>query len=291
MVISFSLGATAVLHGQAADTIPRIGSYLYYGQPAIEDNSMLIEEAFNQTVGSIQHISNLNFNGGNLIYTYQQEIPLAGVKHQVSFGASYASMKKTEGLPGIGNNLTSGLGDIYINYRPLLWGKNDWALVIPRFTLIIPTGNSRSGLGTGGWGGQFNMAVTKRLHRKVITHYNAGYSFINNADYYTYGGDGTPIAKYEKNLPSTNFGASAIWLVRPRFNLMLEYISTFGSTAIPDGKFLSKSTISTFNPGFRFAFQIDKVQVVPGLGIPFNFRNGAFQGTGGFIYLSIETGN
>ena len=291
IVICIFLSSASVLQGQDPDTIPIQGSYLYYGQPIIEDNSMLIEEAFNQDIGSMQHISNLSFKNGNLIYSYQQEIPLAGVKHQLSFGVSYASLKGGERLPAGENSfLANGVGDIYINYRPLLWGKNDWALVIPRFTLIIPTGNARYGSGSGGWGGQVNMAVTKRLHPKVITHYNAGYSFINSADYYTYAGDGTPVAKYEKNLPSKNMGASAIWLVRPRFNLMLEFTSTF-STIPQTGRSVDKNNISIISPGFRFAIQIDKVQIVPGLGVPFSFRNGLFDGTGGLIYLSIESGN
>ena len=42
------------------------------------------------------------------------------------------------------------------------------------------------------------------------------------------------------------------------------------------------------NPGFRFAVDIGKVQIVPGAGVPLNFVNGSFQNSGAFIYLSIE---
>src|SRR6187455_218452 len=148
--LSLIIAAFAGLaHAQDADSIPKKGSYLYYGQPSIEDNSMLIEEAFNQEAGIIQHISNFVFSGGNFGYNYTQEIPLADVKHQFSFGVSYASLKKPENLSQFTKNyLTNGLGDVFLNYRPMIWGKNDWALVIPRFTVIVPTGNSRYGLGT-----------------------------------------------------------------------------------------------------------------------------------------------
>src|SRR6187549_1533550 len=147
--LSLIIAALAGLtHAQDADTIPKKGSYLYYGQPSIEDNSMLIEEAFNQEAGIIQHISNFVFSGGNFGYNYTQEIPLADVKHQFSFGVSYASFKKPMEAQQNRNFLTNGLGDIFLNYRPLLWGKNEWALVIPRFTVIVPTGNARYGLGS-----------------------------------------------------------------------------------------------------------------------------------------------
>ena len=273
---------------QTNDSIPKKGSYLYFGQPSIEDNSMFIEEAFNQEAGIIQHISNFVFTGKNFAYNYTQEIPLADDKHQLSFGVSYASLQKPEGLTAIGSNyLTSGLGDIYVNYRPMLFNKHDWALVIPRFTLIVPTGNSRYGLGSGGWGGQFNMAVTKRISRKTTMHYNAGYTVIKQADYYTYKDDGTPVKKFEKDLPAKNIGASAIWQMTPKFNLMCEYVTTFGKAIEDDGS-LVKNNITIINPGFRFAVDIGKVQIVPGLGVPINFNNGAYDGTGAFVYLSIE---
>jgi hypothetical protein len=266
---------------------PRKGSYLYYGQPSIEDNSMFIEEAFNQESGVIQHISNFIIDDGNLTYAYTQEIPLADVKHQLSFGLSFSKLKRPETTDFNNGNLTNGLGDILINYRPMLMGKNDWALVIPRFTLIAPTGNARYGLGSGAWGGQFNLAVTKRLNSKITMHYNAGYTLLKKADYYIDLGDGSPVLTYEKDVASKNIGASAIWLVRPKFNLMVEYTSAFGQ-AINDTGTLDKDNSTIINPGFRFAIDIGKVQIVPGAGIPINFSNGEFANTGAFFYLSIE---
>src|SRR5262249_9740415 len=129
MLICFQINAQ-----DSAQPAPKKGSYLSYGQPDIEDNSMLIEEAFNQEAGVIQHISNFIVDHGDYVYSYTQEIPLADVKHQLSIGLSYASFHKPEGYDLLNNNyLTKGLGDLFINYRPQLMSKNDWALVIPRF--------------------------------------------------------------------------------------------------------------------------------------------------------------
>lgn len=271
-----------------ADSIPRKGSYLYYGQPVIEDNSMFVEEAFNQEAGIIQHISNFIFSDGNFTYNYTQEIPLADVKHQLSFGVSYSSLKKPSNLTDLTQAyITNGLGDVFINYRPLLWGKNDWALVIPRFSLIVPTGNSRYGLGSGSWGGQFNLAVTKRLGPRITTHYNAGYTLMTRADHYQITNDGQPVLLYEKNMATTNLGASAILLVTSRFNLMVEYVSGYGKEMQDDGT-LTRLNTSIVNPGFRMAFDIGRVQIVPGAGVPLNFTNGKYESAGCFFYLSIE---
>src|SRR6187549_1957396 len=96
--LSLIIAALAGLaHAQDADTIPKKGSYLSYGQPSIEDNSMLIEEAFNQEAGVIQHISNFIIDDGNFVYAYTQEIPIPNEKHQLSFGVSYAAMQRPEG--------------------------------------------------------------------------------------------------------------------------------------------------------------------------------------------------
>ncbi len=288
VLISLMVSAALLSYAQN-DTIPKKGSYLQYGQPAIEDNSMFIEEAFNQETGIIQHISNLLVTGGDVVYSYTQEIPLADVKHQLSFGISYNAFKApiVGTQIGAGQVLSNGLGDLYINYRPLLFGKNDFALVIPRFTLIAPTGDARYGFGTGAWGGQFNMAVTKRLGRKFVTHYNAGYTLFSKADFYDVNTEGIPTTKHEQNLNAANIGSSLIWFVRPKFNLMTEYVSNFQQEFQDDGR-VTRNHNMVINPGFRFAIDIGKVQIVPGAGIPFYFTNGQFQNTGGFFYLSIE---
>ncbi|MBA4055866.1 MAG: hypothetical protein C0490_14215 [Marivirga sp.] len=287
--LSFFLVLVVFSANAQNDSIPKKGSYLRYGQPYIEDNSMFIEEAFNQEAGIIQHISSLIIEDGNIVYAYTQEIPLAEVKHQLSFGISYNAFKTPDAVKQFSNAqfLTNGIGDLFINYRPLLLRKNDWALVIPRFSLIVPTGDARYGFGTGGWGGQFNLAVTKRLSRKMVTHFNAGCTQFSKADFYEFDSEGTPKLSFEKNISATNFGASVILFVTPRFNLLTEYVSYFEQGLQNDGvKATTNSMI--INPGFRVAVDIGKVQIVPGGGIPFNFVNGQFQNSGAFIYLSIE---
>ena len=259
------------------------GSYLFYGQPNIEDNSMFIEEAFNQERAVIQHISNLILIGGDLQYVFTQEIPLPNEKNQLSIGIVYNSLKtKPSGAPSHG-----GFGDLYINYRPMLMSKTNWALVIPRFSLIAPTGNAKYGFGSGGWGAQFNMAVTKRLNSKITSHWNAGTTRIFKEHFYQNDVNDLPQLIKKGDHSSFNVGASAIFLVSDSFNFMCEYISGFDQGFDDTGKDIRMHNMIV-NPGFRFAFSLGITQIVPGLGIPFSFEDGKHVSTGAFVYLSIE---
>src|SRR5688500_8196222 len=53
----------------------------------IEDNSFLVEEAYNQERGVVQHINTFSRATGatGWMYTFTQEWPLAGQKHQLSY--------------------------------------------------------------------------------------------------------------------------------------------------------------------------------------------------------------
>lgn len=247
---------------------------------------MFIEEAFNQEKAIIQHISNFIFDDlggdGDFVYGYTQEIPMLGDKHQFSFTLNYSVLDQP--IPGFPSY---GFGDILLNYRPMIMDKNDWALVIPRFTLIVPTGSAKGGLGDGAWGGQFNLALTKRLNSKITTHWNAGWTHFANKDYYGEDVNGDPVLLTEKSQNFYNVGLSGIFLVSDGFNLMLEGVSSFESDLDENGD-TQRYVSSIVNPGFRCAFSIGKVQIVPGLGVPLFFTDNKFQRSGGFIYLSIE---
>ena len=68
---------------------------------------------------------------------------------------------------------------------------------------------------------------------------------------------------------------------------MTEYVSNFQQEFQDDGSVANNHNM-TINPGFRFAIDINKIQIVPGAGIPLYYTNGQFQNSGAFIYLSIE---
>ena len=283
----FFLVSCTWVYGQIEEfkDIPKKGSYLYYGQPAFEDNSFLLEEAINQEKGITQYVSNFyfdNIRGGDFLYTFSQDIPISHLRHQISYMVPYQVLNS----PASGEK-SNGLGDINIEYNYMVTGKKDWAMVVPGFSVILPTGKAISGQGTGGMGGKISLAITKRLSHKIVTNYNLGYTYISSADRYTASISGGKVLSYEKDLQYKNLGASIIWYQTRKFNWLLEGTSSFLTDIKADGT-LSRSNQITINPGFRFAIDHNRIQIVPGFSMPSIFVDGKFDRTGVFFYLSFE---
>jgi hypothetical protein len=256
-------------------------SYNTYKAPLIEDNSFFVEEAFNQSAGVIQFISTCyfdNINSRNLAYSFTQEIPLQDVKHQISYTINYIALNAQS--PRL-----QGLGDFMVNYRYELKGKDDWALITPRFSLIIPTGDFRKGFGIGAWGGQFNLPLTKMVSNRLVFHYNTGFTFLKDAQFSLSDATSNDEVK-RKHLTGINIGASMIWMPADKLNLMLESVSNINDSFDETGK-VNKGHQLILNPGLRYAFDIGKCQIVPGISIPVAIEKNTRQ-PGAFIYLSIE---
>ena len=105
----------------------------------IADNSFLIEEAYNQESGVVQHISTFSRpdGGGAWDFGFTQEWPFRGMRHQLSYTVPV--------LQADGSG--TGVGDILLNYRYQLVGDGEIPLhVAPRLSLILP--NRQRGRGT-----------------------------------------------------------------------------------------------------------------------------------------------
>lgn len=272
-------------HAQPTDltSMPKKGSYLYFNQPAFEDNSFLLEEAFNQPMGVIQHVASFSWNNvkkGNVNFNFTQEIPITDLKHQFSYSLNYSLMEPVDR----GNN-KSGFGDMYISYRPSLMSEKQWMMLAPRITLILPTGNSSQGLGQGGWGGQLNVAITKRLSRRLITHYNFGATFIYKADHYLDTAD-EPLLTYQRNLFHKNAGIGFIWIAQRNVHLLLEYTSNLTQNIQDKGRIVTQH-VGTASPGLRYCIDNGKMQIVPGVAVPITIAAGTMD-VGVFLYLSFE---
>ena len=158
----------------------------------IQDNSFLIEEAYNQEPSVYQYISTLTLDDGDALFTFTNEIPVGGQLHQFSYTLSAARF-----------NDRTGVGDALINYRYQLIGDGTKELAIsPRVSLVVPLGDEDRGFGGGEWGYELNLPVSWALSDRAVTHWNAGV---------TSAGDTTWFA-----------GASIIGAVHRKFHLMLE---------------------------------------------------------------------
>jgi hypothetical protein len=243
--------------------------------PKIQDNSFLIEEAYNQEFGVVQHIQSVQrlWDSGDWVYTFTQEWPVdPSPRHQLSYTltALHSGMQPASG---------AGFGDVILNYRYQLLGDGDAKLAFsPRFSVLLPTGNYRLRRGAGAVGIQGSLPLSVVLTRKLVTHWNAGTTIIPNAKD-TGGETGTTFGY--------NFGQSFVWLAHPRFNVLLEIV--FNRSQQVTARKTTNWTSGLFlSPGIRWAYNFKNgLQIVPGIAAPLGVGPSAGE-KGVFIYLSFE---
>jgi hypothetical protein len=243
--------------------------------PAIEDNSFLVEEAYNQEFGVVQHIQNFQryWNSKDWIYTFTQEWPVdANPRHQLSY--TLAAIHSGD-QPASG----SGFGDVILNYRYQVLGAGVSKVAFaPRFSVLFPTGDSRLGRGVGGAGIQGALPLSIVLTRKLVTHWNAGTTIIPNAKN-SFGATGTTFGY--------NFGQSFVWLAKPRFNVLLETVFN-RSQQVTGPKTTEWTSDLLLSPGIRWAYNFKNgLQIVPGIAAPVGVGPSSGE-KGVFLYLSFE---
>jgi hypothetical protein len=218
---------------------------------AIADNSFLIEEAYNQEQGVVQHIGTWlrTLSGSPWIFTFTQEWPLGSQAHQLSYSIPFQRASRY-----------SGFGDVAINYRYQLLAADAPVAFAPRVSLLIPTGSEARRLGSGSLGAQLNLPLSAKLGSAVVSHWNAGVTAIPDVTTY-------------------NLGGSVIWLASPVFNILCEAVWLEQNTG-------QRSMI--LNPGVRWAHNFASgLQIVPG--VAYAIGVGPSRGEqSAFFYLSFE---
>ena len=218
----------------------------------IEDNSFLIEEAYNQEPGVVQHIGTWirALRSSPWVFTFTQEWPLGSQTHQLSYSIPFQRTPQRY----------SGFGDAAINYRYQLLGEDTRVALAPRVSLLIPTGSEPRGLGSGSFGAQLNLPVSAALGSSVVSHWNAGVTAIPHVTTY-------------------NLGASVVWLASPVFNILCEAVWLEQNTG-------ERSVI--LNPGVRWAHNFASgLQIVPGVAYGIGLGPSRGEQTA-FFYLSFE---
>ncbi|BDU73818.1 transporter family protein [Mesoterricola silvestris] len=240
----------------------------------IQDNSFLVEEAYNQEPGVVQHISTFSRNRvtRDWLYTFTQEWPVPGIAHQLSYTLPY---QRVQDAP----DGRSALGDVALNYRYQLLGDGDAAVAVaPRFTLLLPTGDERQRRGSGAVGYQALLPVSVVLTKSLVTHWNLGATWTPGAK---------NAAGEKADLTTWTLGQSFIWLAHPNANAMLEFAFSSGETVAGPG-LKARADAFFVSPGVRFALNFrNGLQIVPGLAFPIGV--GPSKGDKSvFFYLSFE---
>lgn len=232
---------------------------------SIQDNSFLIEEAYNQNANVVQHITTFSrmWNSRDSVASFTQEWPVPGhERHQVSY--TLAGMS-AGAYPGSG----PGWGDILLNYRYQVAGSSETRVAFaPRLSALLPTGDSRQGRGLGGAGVQMSLPLSVVLSERWVTHWNAGTTVVPR---------GRDDRGNRAAFTGYDLGQSVVYLAHPRFNLMLETLWTGG-----------QSHTMLLSPGVRWAYNFPSgLQIVPGIAFPLGVGPSAGE-RGVFLYLSFE---
>jgi len=275
---------------------PPVGESPIRPVDGIRDNSFLIEEAYNQEVGVVQHIFTGRFGyddehgesarAWDLSFT--QEWPVFSQTHQLSYTIPYSFVDP-------GGEHESGIGDVLLNYRyQLLMDEGANPAFSPRFSVIFPSGDDDRGFGTGTVGYQLNLPVSKTVSDRMYVNFNAGLTYVPNANIKLSDGDRSS----GLDLLGFNLGGSVIYALTDEFNLLLEVVwnSDQGlqekeKTRRGENHFYAdrdRSEDVVISPGMRWAINLPgDLQIVPGLAFPIGLSDDAID-YGVFFYLSIE---
>jgi hypothetical protein len=238
--------------------------------PPIRDNSFLIEEAYNQEPGVVQHI--LLFARDRATRDWElgftQEWPFLSQDHQLSYT-----------VPLVSAAGRSGIGDVALNYR-YRWLARSRSESVIRISALLPTGSADRGMGAGGAGVELNLPVSMEIGRALAAHWNVGGSVTPSAR----AEDGTRSAANELFA-----GASVVWLLHPMLNLLAESVWSRAESPAVGGTRLSETSL-TFVPAVRGAINLRSgAQIVPGAGLTMDARDG-MRVSGLLLYLSFEHG-
>lgn len=240
----------------------------------IRDNLFLLEEAYNQEPGVIQHIQlfQLDPRSKAWSYSFTEEVPVPTDRHQLSVTLPLLD-------PGAG--ASTALGDVLINYRlqALGMGGVGWAALAPRLSLVLPTGDHEAGNGRGVVGVQVNLPGSFDLGDFFTLHVNAGLTVTPGAR--------SPAGHAETALDA-NAGAALAWLPFTWGNALVE-VAWLSTEGIVDTGSERTQTLYV-NPGLRFAIDVPGgLQIVPGVSAPIRFQGGEVE-VMALGYLSFEHG-
>ena len=249
----------------------------------IADNSFLMEEAYNQEAGVVQHIFTALYGNDSQrrgwAFSFTQEWPVFSQQHQFSYTIPSSSIRE-------GGEHQDGIGDVLLNYRfqALEEGPAIPAFA-PRFSLILPTGSRDKGTGNGVVGYQWSLPFSKKVASRLALHANFGLTYLPKVR--------VPVDEPDRRLSpkrslvSYNVGASGIFALSSGFHVLLEWIGNFEESLNDAGR-KEHPFKAVISPGVRAAV-IDQegLQVVLGLAAPIGLTRAA-DNHGVFIYLSLE---
>ena len=240
----------------------------------LQDNSFLLEEAYNQEAGVVQNILDgvWDQGSGDWMLSFTQEWPVPDQRNQLSYTILY----QWGGDPGE----ETGLGPVTLNYRyQALTEDAHRPAFAPRLSVLLPTGAIEDEFGTGSTGIQIGLPLSKQLSAQWEVNLNLGGTIFPHAD-------APDDPGRSEQLLNGSAAASAIWEPYDAINFLCEVLVSQTEEITPRGT--TYHTHPQVNPGIRVGWNgSGGVQWVVGAGVPVGFGGDAGQ-LGVFLYLSVE---
>jgi len=234
----------------------------------IQDNSFLVEEAYNQEPGVVQSFATMRGQGRDRFFAFTQEFPVGGQEHQLSYLLPYAYLRSD-------GQRARGVGDVLFNYRyQALFESDVTPAFAPRLSLIVPTGRASIGTGNGSFGFQGNLPFSKIVTDRITLHANAGLTSLFDVQ--------------DRRPTSFNLGGSIVYAATRDLNILLETVGERIATVNATGK-IERQNALTISPGARYAFNFSDTQIVVGVGAPVTFEREKKPAFGAIFYLSVES--
>lgn len=237
----------------------------------IEDNSFLLEEAYNQKPGEFQFIQRYQgYNSGReYLFSSEGEVPLGSVQHQFSYQINRLNVDGDHGT----------YGDTTLSYRYQSVNKEAF-LMAHRLGVLIPTGSVQEESGYGVVGLEYMQAMTFILNEQWVNHWNLGFTHYSEGKHND--------SDKRRTLNMFRAGTSLVYLLKDNLNFLLEgLLGANENLNLNEKKEYEK--FFTLNPGVRTAidFAWKETQLVPGIAFPIRFQKDRVE-HGIFLYFSIE---
>jgi hypothetical protein len=234
----------------------------------LRDNSFLVEEAYNQEAGVVQHILDAAYDSDThgWLLSFTQEWPAPDETNQLSFTVPFGFAGRPDDPSGVGN--------VFLNYRhEVLAETARWPAVTPRLSVLLPTGSRRLG---GAAGVQLGLPVSKQLGEHFAAHLNIGATIVPRAD----------TDRGSTRLLLGSGGASLVWEPVDAINLLCELV-TLGGDDVDDGR-ATRRVLAFVNPGIRVGGDgPGGSQLVWGIGFPVGLTEES-PSLAVFLYFSLE---
>jgi Putative MetA-pathway of phenol degradation len=273
-IFAFWLAVLTLFSGVTAQAAEPIDGF--------EDNGFLVEEAYNQGRGEVQHtfsaVYTNDFRRRGWSFNFEQEWWLFTEDHQIAFSIPFYHLQEEGEKP-------RGVGDILIEYRYQLTkeGPNIPA-VAPQFSLILPTGNRDKGTGNGVVGYEWSIAASKKVASRLALHANLGLIYLPKVRAPL---DDDQRLSPKRSLVSYEAGASVVFALSSNIHMLLEWVGEFEEEINDQGK-KERHFKAILSPGIRAAVtNKDGLQTVVGVGIPIGVT-GPADNYGVFLYFSVE---